>query len=212
MRKRLIWVGAGVVAAGVLAVAGIAGVAAQTGGDAQSNPLTSFVDRLAANLGIGPDQLQSAIDKTRDQMVDDAVAQGKLTQEQGDALKQRAEGQGLKGFGRFEFKGEAAPDGQPFAKGMMGHGLLGRGLDEAASVIGIDRATLVQELQSGKTLAQVAQDHGVSRDQLKQGLLDKVGQSLDQLLDQQLQFNFTRPGQQAPSATPSVTPSSTPGT
>src|SRR5690349_8397347 len=90
MRTRLVVVGAGLVAA-VLAVGGIAGVAAQTSNsDTASNPMSSFIDKLAGNLGIGPDKLQSAIDQTRDQMIDEAVASGRITPAQGDQLKQRS--------------------------------------------------------------------------------------------------------------------------
>lgn len=59
-------------------------------------------------------------------------------------------------------------------KGMGGlvHGI-GSLHSAAAEVIGIDRDTLHAELQ-GKTLAQVAEAHGVSRDALKAGIIAKV--------------------------------------
>jgi hypothetical protein len=208
IRKRLVIIGAGVVAA-VLAVGGIAGVAAQTsGGDQASNPVSTFIDKLAGNLGIGSDQLKSAIDQTRDQMVDEAVADGKITPQQGDQLKQRSVDDLLKRFDNFDRSDGDANGGPKLHRFAGGHPGLFGGLDEAANIIGIDRATLMQELMSGKSLAQVAQDHGVSRDDLKQGLLDRYGQRLDQLLDRT--FDPGSRGDQAapsPSGTPSATPS-----
>jgi hypothetical protein len=206
MRKRLIILGTGVVAA-VLAVGGIAGVAAQTsGGDTPSNPVSNFVDRLAGNLGIGSDQLKSAIDQTRDQMVDEAVANGQITPEQGDKLKQRSVDDLLQRFDKFGGESGGGPALHRF--GGVGHPPFMGGLDQAADVIGIDRATLMQELMSGKSLAQVAEDHGVSRDQLRQGLMDKYGQWLDQLLDRTFDFSGARGDQLTPSssATPTATP------
>jgi hypothetical protein len=207
MRKRLIILGTGVVAA-VLAVGGIAGVAAQTsGGDTPSNPVSSFVDRLASNLGIGSDQLKSAIDQTRDQMVDEAVANGQITPEQGDKLKQRSVDDQLQRLDKFGGESGGGPALHRFG-GAVGHPPFMGGLDQAADVIGIDRATLMQELMSGKSLAQVAEDHGVSRDQLRQGLMDKYGQWLDQLLDRTFDFSGARGDKLTPS--PSATPSATP--
>jgi hypothetical protein len=134
-------------------------------------------------------------------MVDEAVAEGKITPEQGDQLKQRSVDDLLKRFDRLDGDSNGGP--QLHRSAGSHPGVFG-GLDEAANIIGIDRATLMQELMSGKSLAQVAQDHGVSRDQLKQGLLDQYGQRLDQLLDRTFDPG-SRGDQAAPS--PSVTPS-----
>lgn len=190
MRTRVALLGG--VAAAALLVAGVVGVAAQTGDSGSANPVSTFMDRLASNLGIGKDQLQAAVDKTRGQMLDDAVQQGRLTQDQADQLKQQSAGKGLgEGLGRFHSGAgaEGNHDGQPFGRGGPGmRGLAGAGLDAVASAIGIDKATLMQELASGRSLAQVAQAHGVSRDQLKQKLTDAFGSKLDELLDQTFQF------------------------
>ena len=73
----------------------------------------------------------------------------------------------------------------------------------------------MQELMAGKSLAQVADEHGVGCDELKQGLLDQYGQKLDGLLDPKFQFDQWRDGGRrggmpfgAPTATPSATPAS----
>jgi len=211
MRKRLVILGAGVVAA-VLAVGGIAGVAAQTGEDTRSNPVSSFIDKLAANLGIGSDELKSAIDQTKDDMIDEAVANGRISPERGEELKQRSLDDALDRFDHFGgFGGFAERDGSkdgPSLRRMhaMPWLIFGR-LDAAADIIGIDRAELVQELLRGKSLAQVAEEHGVSRDELKQGLLDRYDERLDEMLDRTFDFDWSGG---APSASPTAIPSMTP--
>lgn len=49
----------------------------------------TFVDRLAQNLGLSSDKVKQGLQQTEDQMVDDVVASGNMTQAQGDALKQQ---------------------------------------------------------------------------------------------------------------------------
>lgn len=50
----------------------------------------------------------------------------------------------------------------------------------AAEVIGIDVETLRTELQAGKSLAQIGEAHGVSRDALKTGIVNKINNQLAQ--------------------------------
>lgn len=232
MRRRFAFLAAGGVAA-VIAVVGIAGVAAQTASPSptpeadQSNPLSSFVERLAANLGITPDELTSAAEQTRDELVDEAVADGDLTPEQGEALKAHDLDELLQRFGdgkgverRFDWADPGADPGEdgdrPFRHGPFGFGGPGTHgpgmLSEAADLIGIDVPALLQEMSTGKTLAEVAGDHGVTRDELKQGLLDDYSASLDEFLDRSFELpRWDRDDAGEPSATPSVTPSVTPG-
>lgn len=70
------------------------------------------------------------------------VADGTITQQQADAVGQALAAARPQGGGRH-------------------HRGRGMGLSAAASAIGIDEPTLVNELRSGKTIAQVASDHGV---------------------------------------------------
>lgn len=226
MRRRFMFLTAGGAAA-VLAVAGIAGVAAQTSSeDGQSSPLSGFVERLAANLGIGSDELTSAVEQTRDEMIDEAVANGDLTAERGEALKEHGLGELLQRFGdregsekglerHFGFRrfGADGDDGDPFRHGMFGFGVGSGALAEAADVIGIDVPALLEEMSAGKTLAEVAADHGVTRDELKQGLLDEYGASLEEFLDLSFwgrSFELPRREGREPAATPSASSSATP--
>jgi hypothetical protein len=72
-----------------------------------------------------------------------------------------------------DFKGHA-----PFGKRVMVSGSI---LKEAASLLGTDEKTLIQDLRGGKTLVQIAQDSkGWNEDTLVQKLSDAIGQKLDE--------------------------------
>ena len=49
----------------------------------------SFVERLAEKLGLTTDELDAAIDETTNEMIDNAVADGKLSEGRADALRER---------------------------------------------------------------------------------------------------------------------------
>jgi hypothetical protein len=59
-------------------------------------------------------------------------------------------------------------------------GRMGRGLDAAAGVIGIDEAALREALVGGETLAEVAEANGVSRQDLIDGLVAEAVAHLDE--------------------------------
>src|SRR5207244_7157774 len=98
--------------------------------------------------------------------VDAAVAAGTITRAQGDELKSRIES------GDFPlFFGGGGPG--------FHHGGFFGGLDAAATYLGLTNAELRTQLESGKTLAQVAQDKGKSVDGLIQALVDDAKTHLD---------------------------------
>jgi uncharacterized protein YidB (DUF937 family) len=147
--KRKVVVGA--VAAIAVGGAG-AGVAATRVGRSPSEESKAVISDAAKQLGIEPTRLSSALKKALEDHVDAAVADGRLTKAEGDALKQRIES------GQFPLLGSPAfgfhrhfggPDGM-------------RGLSAAASYLGLNADQLRTQLQSGKTLAQVAKAQGKS--------------------------------------------------
>ncbi|MCL6634629.1 MAG: YckD family protein [Peptococcaceae bacterium] len=158
----------GVVLLAVVVLAGaVAGVAhAQSGqpqGDVWGNLYQNFVSKLAANLGVDQNKVTAALDATRKQMLDEAVQEGKLTQEQADKI---ASGKDL-GFGMFGFHPGRG-------HGFMGEGFKGRGpkLDDAAAVLGITVDQLQGELQSGKNMEQIVTGYGMTMEQFQQKMLD----------------------------------------
>lgn len=228
MRGRTVGV-AGAVAAGVLAVgAAVAIVSPVPSAFAQTPPSPTpgakvdrgadYLAKLAANLGVSVDALKAANQKTANQMVDEAVAAGRLTAEQATQAKARiAAGGGLGMFGHgphFGGKGPGGPGAQggPGMPGMPGgpgprggerRGPDGGPMAAAAAAIGIDQATLQSELRAGKSLAEIAEAHGKTREALKSALGAEQGKHLDEMLDRK----FT-PGAPRPSVAPTVAPTS----
>jgi len=135
-----------------------------------------FWDKLAAKLGIDSDQLKQAARDAANETVDEALQQGWLTEDQAQSLRDRI-AQSEPGF--------------PWGKrgwrwgwhwGMKaGGGVLWQA---AAQVLGVSVDELKSELGQGKSLAQVAQEKGLSVEGFRSGLLEAVGQQLNQLVEQ----------------------------
>ena len=146
------------------------------GGQTPQERQAAILQYLAGRLGVSVDKLQTAIKGVAGDQIDQALAQGKLTQAQADRLKQRLESSSLLPFGIGRGPGPGVGSGR--------HGALGFGfrfgLDAAASYLGLSQADLQTQLRSGKTLAQLAQDKGKSVDGLKQALLASATAKLDQ--------------------------------
>lgn len=152
---------------GTLAIGGT--VAAESGSSTTGEGLReSFLSRLAGNLGISRDTLDQAITTAGNETVDDAVSNGDLTQQQGDALKQRV------------------TDGTAFAFG-KGHGRSGRamfghgdGMATIASTLGITTDELHAELQAGATMEEVITGHGSTVETVVDALVAEAKVDLDQ--------------------------------
>ena len=114
MRWGLGVVGLAAVGAIAIAAVGIGGSAsAQTPSNANGNttPREQYREALAEELGISVDQLTSAQTAARDKVIDDAVAAGKITQEQADKMKSMQFGPNF-GAGHSQRRGERVPDGR----------------------------------------------------------------------------------------------------
>jgi hypothetical protein len=159
-RKLKLKVGAGVAAAAAVAGGGAAIAADRFGSSSDSQ---AVVNDAAKQLGVTPSALSSALKKALENRIDAAVAAGELTKAQGDELKQRIESGALPLFfgprgGLHEHFGE---------------------LDAAASYLGLTEEQLDTQLESGKSLAQVAKDRGKSVDGLIQAMVDSATKKLD---------------------------------
>lgn len=157
-------------AAAALAVGGAgAGVAAtKLATNSPSEESKAIVNDAAKSLGVEPSKLSAALKKAFEDRIDAAVAAGRLTKQQGDELKQRIESDDFPLFGPPAFgPGFGAP--HPFF----------RGLDAAASYLGLTEAELRSGLESGKTLAEIAKAQGKSVDGLKAALVKDAKTHLD---------------------------------
>jgi polyhydroxyalkanoate synthesis regulator phasin len=148
-------------AALLIAVGGGAAIAASQN-DPPSEDSNAIINDAAEQLGIPPAKLSSALKKALSDRIDAAVAAGRLTKEEGDELKARIQSGDFPLFGGFH----------------RGFGHFG-GLDAAANYLGLTEMQLRSELAGGKTLAQVARDHGKSVDGLVDALLDEAKEKLD---------------------------------
>jgi hypothetical protein len=159
-RKLLFGAAALVAAAG----GGVAIAASDNTSPAEENQ--AIINDAAQQLGVSPSKLSDALKKALGDRIDAAVAAGRITKAEGDAQKQRLESGDVplfagphRGFGHF---------GAPL-----------HGFDAAATYLGLTEAQLRTELESGKTLAQVAQAHGKSVSGLVDALVAEAKSHLD---------------------------------
>jgi len=131
-----------------------------------------FMNSVASHLGVSPDKLTDAFKQARIDQVNQALAANRITKEQADRMIQAI--QSGQGFAR---PGGPGPQGQGGPAGQRG---FGGGPFLAASVLQMTPEQLRTEMQGGKSLAQVAQDHGVNRDDLKTKLTAAHKTRLDQ--------------------------------
>lgn len=157
-------------AAAALAVGGAgAGVAATKMTQSPSAESKAVINDAAKTLGIAPSKLSAALKKAFEDRIDAAVAAGRLTEQQGDELKQRIESGDFPLFGPPAFgPGFGAP--HPFF----------HGLDAAATYLGLTEPQLESRINNGKTLAQIAEAEGKSVDGLKAAMLKDARAKLDE--------------------------------
>jgi polyhydroxyalkanoate synthesis regulator phasin len=163
------------IAAGAVAVlaVGIAGGAvAATRLSTPEQESKAVVNDAARRLGVTPQELTSAFKEAMKAQVDQAVKEGRLTKTEGARIKERIDANDFPLFGL----GRARPGGPP------GHHVFGfrGGLDAAASYLGMTETALRTQLESGKTLAQVAKAKGKSVDGLVDAIMADKKQALDQ--------------------------------
>lgn len=160
-RKTKIAVGA----AALLSAAGTGAAVAASQGSSPSSESKAVIDDAAKQLGIPSSKLSDALKKALTDRVDAAVAAGSVTKAEADALKARIQSNDFPLFG--------GPH-----RGFGHGGFIGR-LDSAAGYIGITDAQLRTELESGKSLAQIATAHGKSVDGLIGALVAAAKDKLD---------------------------------
>jgi hypothetical protein len=123
------------------------------------------INDAAKRLNVTPSALSNALKKALEDRVDAAVAAGRITKAEGDAIKQRIESSDFPLF---------------FGHPRFGHAFgFFAGLDAAASYLGVTISEIRSDLESGQTLAQVARDKGKSVGGLINVMYDAAKQRLD---------------------------------
>ena len=128
------------------------------------------LSQVAAAHGVARDALVQKLVAAETARIDAALTANKITQQQADTLKAKLHDAVAKGVDRVFPEAKAVAAKLP---------AIAAGLDvDAAKTIGISGAQLKAELP-GKTLAQVAQAHNVSRDALVQALTAAAAARID---------------------------------
>ena len=162
----------------VLAGGGIAFAATQS---SPQDERKALLDNAAKRLNVSPDQLSAALQGAFEDQLDKAVADGRLTKERADAIKARLKAHGGVPLGPPIFGGPGGPGGRfghGFRVGPGGpHGP--HGIDAAAKYLGLTEAKLHEQLESGKSLADVAKAQGKDVEGLKKAIVDAAKADLD---------------------------------
>ena len=153
-----------VVLAALTAILAIGAGVAVAGG-ALGNDQEAFLNDAAKRLDVTPAELRAALEGAYDARIDAAVAAGKITKEQGAEMKQRSAADGLPLFGGGH-------------RGGFGHHGPAS-LAAAATYLGLTEAELHTQLESGKSLAEIAKAQGKSVDGLEKALATEMKKKLD---------------------------------
>ena len=139
-----------------------------------------FLDTLASELGTDRDGLVAAGKTAALAAVDAAVEAGDLTDEQGDAARERIEsydgsGCGVLGHGIGFGRGFGLGFGHGFARGFLG----GDVFEAAAEALGIESSELIEQLGDAGSLQALAEELGVGYDTVKASVLEAVEADLE---------------------------------
>jgi polyhydroxyalkanoate synthesis regulator phasin len=170
-------------AAGLAAVIiGVAAVEAapspSPSASASKNYAQVFVDKLAGILNLSPAKTQDALKQAQLQTVDQMLKDGKITQQQADAMKARINaGQGL-GFGFGAGAGAGRRGGFKADMTLM-QNLKTAELNAAASALHMSPADLQSALRSGKSLSALETQQKVSDSAVKAAMKNAAKGVLD---------------------------------
>lgn len=124
---------------------------------------------LAAQKGISEKEFLAKLSKEWETKLSDAVKSGKLTEERAKQIKTKM----AERMNEFIHQ-----------KGIKGiHMQPERSLERVADLIGIPAEQLKAELQAGKSLADVAEAHGITKDQLIKKLKDNLTPMLQKYVE-----------------------------
>src|SRR5262245_35161671 len=165
--KRVVVIGT-IVALAAVGAAG--GAIAASGSFDPKAERQAYLNDVAGRLGVSSAKLEDALKGAAIDRVDAALAAGRITKDEADALKDAINsGQFPLGIGM----------GAGLVLRHVGYGF-GPSLDAAATYLGLTEAQLRTQLESGKSLADVAKAQGKSVDGLKQAMLSSIKAKLDQ--------------------------------
>ncbi len=160
----LVIAGAFVIGAGVLVATG---AGAQEGEGERRGE--RFIAETAERLGVTPEELTTAMTGAQFEIIDEKVADGTLTEEQGAKLKERIEE-----YGPLSIAGLKHRDGSKVV--CRGAKLV---LGAAAEVLAMDRGEIAEAIRSGQSLVAIAEGQGQSVEEFTEALLNAIKEQLD---------------------------------
>ena len=166
MKRVLLILGA--VAALAVGLIAVVGVGAQEGPG--SGRVGDFVTRLADRLGISEDELTTAVKDVEIDMINQAVEEGRLTEQQGADVIERIRN------GDVHFPGNGRPGPRPCrAQAFV--------INAAAEVLGLENDELKAKLEEGMSLAEVAEEQGMTVEDFTAALTSEVEADLQAKVD-----------------------------
>lgn len=130
-----------------------------------------FKEALVEILGISVDEYDDAVDQARQQVMDDALAEGWLTEDQAEMLRWRLE---QEPEGRMPRMAKGFP-------GWAGHCGFGTSLTSiAADELGMSLTDLLTEMKDGKSIADLAEAKGIDTQTILDAYLAQVAKDADE--------------------------------
>jgi hypothetical protein len=139
-----------------------------------------FLARVADHLGISTEKLEDATKEAAIDQVEADLKAGRITKAEADELKARIREGGapfLFGKPHFRFHGPGGFRGPRLHHAPFGH------LSAAADYLGLSVPELLEQLTSGKSLADVAKAEDKSVDGLKEAMVADAKKRLDQAVE-----------------------------
>ena len=166
-----------VAASALSLVVGASGAIAASKNSATSSD--GFLARVADHLGISTEKLEDATKAAAIDQVEADLKAGRITKAEADELKARIrEGGAPFLFGKpHRFDGHRGFDGPRLHHAPFGH------LSAAADYLGLSVPELLEQLTSGKSLADVAKAQDKSVDGLKKAMVADAKKRLDQAVE-----------------------------
>ncbi len=160
-----------IVATGAVALAAAAGGGAAIAATQSNSPQAqsdAIIADAAGQLGVSSSKLSDALKQAFENQVDAAVKAGTITQAQANELKSRIDA------GEVPLVG-LGPAGGPGGRHFH---IEGPGLGAAATYLGLTESQVQTQLESGKTLAEIAKANGKTVDGLVAALVADAKQHL----------------------------------
>ena len=176
-RRKLTFAAGAAAVALVLAGVAAAGAVAASWVLEPSEESKAVIDDAASQLGVESSELSAALKQALKNRIDEAVEDGRLTEEQADELKARIDADEFPLLGGLGMFGRGFHGGPGFGHfGHFGHFEL---LETAASYLGLTEAELREALED-QTLAEIAEEQGKSALGLVQQLVATQTKRIDE--------------------------------